>query len=95
MERVRVPVRKENDGAPAASRKPARVDEIVFSIGGCDWRGEPQEVSVRASNFFFETRIGNFAGTEDLYLAPFQSEISWRAVRKEIVARLDDPIVKA
>jgi hypothetical protein len=68
-------MRKQNNGTAAASRKPAGIHQIIFSVGrfyrGC----KAQELRVCTFYFSFEIRVGNFARGEDLHFTIFQAEI--------------------
>ncbi len=47
------------------------------------------------ADFFFQARVGGFAGAEDLDFAVFEAEIGGLLVGVKIVAVLDDVIVEA
>jgi hypothetical protein len=68
-------VRQQDHGAASARRKPARVHQIIFGKRRCDRRGEAQKLGMSAANFFFQPRVGHFAGAEHLNLAALQTEI--------------------
>ena len=88
-------MRQKDDGAASADWKPAGVHQIIFGIGRGDRRSETQKIAVRATNFFFEAWIGNFAGAEDLNFAALQPEIGWLLVGVKNIAGADDAVIEA
>jgi hypothetical protein len=87
---VGVPVRQNNHGTVALSRKPARIHQIIFRIRRPHRRGEAQKHAFT----FGLLLVAIAAGGKKFNLALLQAEVGGRLVREELITSRDDAVVQ-